>query len=457
MPQPPEKPSLTSKCAWSLGAFSDVFVTNALSYLAFPIYNIGLHVDPRFLGWALGIPRIWEAITDPLIGRWSDNTRSRWGRRKPFVLIGALLCGIFFALLWWPPTQAGPGVAGWYLCALAFLLYTAYAIFFIPWGAAGLELSSDYNERTQIQAIRAFVQNFGGLFLGMLWWLSFQWGGGNALSGVRWVGVLFGALIAIAGITAALGIQERKTTQAQPKMSLAAAVSGPFRNSQFLVVCGITLLVLLGIFLIQPLTLYINIYHVFGGNKESVASLNMIMNFAFQGAGLLWTPLVALASQRFGKKTTLQAGLALVVLANLSTWFTYTPAMPYLQAVSLALSSVGLSCLWIITPSMIADICDMDKRESGLRREGTYNATFAWTTKAGISLTLVLSGYLVDWSGFRAELDAQPAEVVERLRLMFMLIPAGLVGAALFLTRAYRLDQATLERLQKQPSPEDAP
>ena len=424
---------------------ADVFMTNSFGYLAFPIYNIGLGVDPRFLGWALGIPRIWEALTDPLIGIWSDNTKSRWGRRRPFVLVGAVLCGLFFALVWWPPTGAGPVVAGWYFFVMAMLYYTAYAIFSIPWGAAGLELGQDYHERTQIQAIRSFVQSFAGLFLGMLWWLSFQWGNGDAVQGVHWVGLLFGLLIAAAGLLAAIEPPKGLKVQSLEKVHLLEALRGPFRNTQFVRVCAITLLVIVGIFLIQPLTLYINIYHVFGGEKEPVASLNMVMNFVFQGAGLAWTPLVAMASHRFGKKITLQTGLLVVITGYLASWFTFTPALPYLQMVSLALNSVGLSCLWIIGPSMIADVCAMDEKQNGSRRDGVFNATFAWTTKAGLSAALILSGYVVDWSGFRAELDTQPPAVVERLRLLFMIVPTCCIAAALLVLRSYRLDEAAVD------------
>jgi GPH family glycoside/pentoside/hexuronide:cation symporter len=446
MDTPPRDKSTSRKYRWGTGAMADVFMNNSFGYLAFPIYNIGLGVDPRLLGWALGVPRLWEAVTDILIGTWSDNSKSRWGRRQPFVAIGAVLCGLFFALIWSPPTGAGPVLAGWYFFLMAMLYYAALSLFSVPWGAAGLELGRNYHERTQVQAIRTFLQSFAGLFLGTLWWLSFQWGGGDALKGVHWVGLFFGLMIMVAGLVGAVEPPTSSAIQSQPKIKVTDALwGGPMRNREFLRICAIVLLVIISLFLVQPMTLYINIYHVFGGNKEPVAALNMVMNFVFQGVGLAWVPLVSMTSRRYGKKRTLQAGLLIMIVGKLITWYTYTPAFPYLQSVSLALSSVGLACLWILSTSMIADVCRVDERENGVKREGVFNAAFGWITKLGSTVSIILSGYLISWSGFNAALDDQPEAVVTRLRLLFMLVPVFFLAGALWVSHSYRLDEASVD------------
>ena len=153
-----QKLTRSKKSAWSIGSITDVYMTNALNYLAFPIFNMGLGVDPRMLGWALGLPRIWDAISDPLMGNISDNIRTRFGRRRPFILIGAILCAVMFALLWTSAASGwSPTAIGWWFMAMVFLYYTAYTIFAVPWGALGLELTSDYNERTRVQAYRTVL------------------------------------------------------------------------------------------------------------------------------------------------------------------------------------------------------------------------------------------------------------------------------------------------------------
>ena len=420
------------KGGWAAGAVADVFMANVFSYLVLPIYNIGLKVDPVFLGWALGIPRIWEAATDAFMGHISDNTRTRWGRRRPFVFCGAIASGIMFALVWMPPAGAGVRTIGFFFLIASLFYYTAYTVFVVPWSALGLELTTDYNERTSVQVWKTVVQAIGGLFLGGLWWLAIHLGKTD-IEGVRWVGLIFGVLIAAAGMVPALVCRESAAAQQQEKIQFVPALKETFGNQAFLCIVGYTFCVLLGIFTVNNLALYINILHVFGGNKDAVSGLNFWSNVVFQASGLALTPLVAVLARRFGKRATLAMGFSLVIGGFALSFWTYTPAMPFLQLVTLGLLSPGLACLWVLGPSMLADVCDSDELRTGLRREGMYSASYAWTIKAAIALTMIGSGYVLKIAGYDTALEnAQPEGVVLRLRLIYMIVPMLFVGGALF-------------------------
>lgn len=430
------------KAAWATGAFADVFMANAFSYLAMPIYNVGLKVDATVIGWGMGLPRIWDAVADVIIGFKSDNTRTRWGRRRPFIFVGGILCGLFFALAWMPPAQASTAIIGAYFIAISILFYTAYAIFTVPWGALGLELTDDYHERTNVQAWKNVFQAVGGVGLGSMWWLALRLGD-NEVEGVKYVGVIFGLLIAACAILPAWLCRERVQTQAHAPISLLQAGRATFTNRAFLCIMGFTLLVIVGLFLVNTLALYINIYHVYGGQKEAVSTLNFFCNGVFQVAGLALTPLVAYVARRCGKRRTLIGGLMFVCVGFASSYWTYTPSAPYLQILSLALISPGLSCLWIIGPSMLADTCDNDSQKTGMRREGMFNASYVWSIKAGISLTLILSGYLLKWSGFDPALPTQPEAVLTTLRLCYASLPVICVLAAMACVFAYPIKDQT--------------
>lgn len=422
-------------------------MTNALNYLAFPIYNMGLGVDPRFLGWALGLPRIWDALSDPLMGNISDNTHSRWGRRRPYILIGAILCALIFGLIWSPPTGLSPMAIGWYFMGMTFLYYTAYTIFAVPWGALGLEMTPDYNERTRVQAYRTVFQAVGGLGLGAMWFLSQKWGHGNDIVGVRMVGWVFGALILLCGVLPAFFCRERLHRK-QERIAFWTAIRATFSNRVFLLLIAVTICVMLGIFMVNSFSLYINTYYVFDGNKESVAKLNMYANFAFQGAGIALVPLIAFIATRAGKKATLIGGLLMVVVAYGTSWWFYTPKHPYLQLITLALAAPGLSCMWTLASSMLADICDLDERKTGRRREGMFGASYSWACKAGISLTMIMSGYMLKWSGFDVAVEVQPESVIRNMRLLYMLVPMVFVGLAALLVAFYPLSEKRINELQ---------
>ena len=267
-----KKLTRTKKSAWAIGSVADVYMANALNYLAFQIYNMGLGVDPRMLGWALGLPRIWDALTDPLMGNFSDNTRTRFGRRRPYILIGAILCAIMFALIWCPPTGWSPTAIGWYFMGMVFLYYTAYTVFVVPWGALGLELTTDYNERTRVQAYRTVFQGIGAMGLGAMWVLAQKWGGGNDVVGVRYVGLAVGALILVCGIIPAIFCRENMDHE-QSKISFWPAIKATIFNKPFLLLIAVTICVSLGIFMVNTFALYIGTYYVFEGDKGLVFQL----------------------------------------------------------------------------------------------------------------------------------------------------------------------------------------
>ena len=445
------EPKLThkKKSIWALGSILDVYMNNALNYLAFPIYNMGLGVDPRLLGWALGLPRIWDAISDPLMGNISDNTRSRWGRRRPYMFIGAILCMVAFAMIWCPPTTWSTDNIGYYFMGMTFIYYTAYTIFVVPWTAMGLELTTDYNERTRVQAYRIYFQAVGALGLGAMWWLAQKWGDGDDVVGVRYVGLLFGALILVCGILPAIFCKEKPTTQDQDTIAFWPAIKATFSNKAFLLLLAVTICVMLGCFMVNSFTLYINTYYVFDGDKEGAAALNMTTNFVFHGVGIALIPVITAVATRVGKKRTLVGGLMMVVVAYGTSWWLYTPANPYLQLVTLALAAPGLSCMSFIASSMIADICDLDEAKTGLRREGMIGASYSWACKAGISLTMILSGYMLQWSGFDVAVEVQPEEVITNMRLLYMLVPMGFVGLGALLISFYPLSEEKIKGIQE--------
>jgi GPH family glycoside/pentoside/hexuronide:cation symporter len=399
---------------WAVGGIGESLMANLILALAIPIYSVALGVNPAWIGLALSIPRFWDAITDPFMGNISDNTRSRWGRRRPYILIGAISTGILFMLLWTPPTGWSHEGLFIYFTIISILYYTAYTVFVVPYSALGFELSMDYNDRTKIQAARTFFSTLSGLALPWAYKLSFNpHFGSNELEGVKIVGVIFGTIMIIACVIPAIFSRENMQSQKQKKLNIAKAFLYTLKNKHFFLVAGINLFTIIGIFLVQPMGLYMGIFYLFDGKKEMAATLTGYTGTMFAAMGLLAIPFIIASSKKFGKRRTIIGAETIIIFAYLITWFVYTPKMPYLSLICFVFLCPGTSTIWTLCSSMLADVTDFDELNTGLRREGMYGAVYSWVFKAALAGSLGIAGVLLATTGIVTQIPEDVATVAQ--------------------------------------------
>jgi GPH family glycoside/pentoside/hexuronide:cation symporter len=446
---------IRDKLFYGLGSVSDVIMANIVFQLAMPIYNIELKVSATLIGLAISLPRLWEAITDPLIGNLSDNTRTRWGRRRPFLVVGSILGGILCALMWMPPTLLGGNGLFVYFLVTSILFFTAYAVFSMPYNALGFEMARDYDSRTSLMSYKTFVMSIGStLFLPWLYKMCFIPAfGGTVIQGARFVGCIAGVLIILFGILPAVLCKEPASTQKQEKIGLLVAMKYTFMNKSFLIVSGIVFCIVIGVFLAFPLMLYINLSIVFAGQgmqqaKEAAAQLGGVYNTVYGILGIVAVPVINLLGKKYGKKRTLIGGLLMVASAFALSPVLFSQKYPYLQVIVGILASPGLSCVWVLTSSMLADVCDLDELKTGLRREGMFGAAFSWLVKLGLAAVMALSGYIIARSGFDPELTQQAPATVHFLRFFFAGVPLVFLGIAIVLTFMFPVTRERLTEVQ---------
>jgi GPH family glycoside/pentoside/hexuronide:cation symporter len=439
------------KIAWGVGGLADSLMSNSIMQLALPIYNIALGVSPALISIALGVPRFLDAIVDPIMGNITDNTRSRWGRRRPYIALGAILTSLLFVILWMPPTSWSQHWLFGYFLVVSTLYFFSYTIFFIPQNALGFELSNDYNERTSVMAYRSFISSFAGFIMPWIYKLCFRPEfGHNEVEGVRVVAILFGIVMLVCGLVPAIFCTEKVQGQAQPKIPIKQAFLYTVQNRAFLLLAGVVFTILIGLFIVAPFATYINIYYILHGNKEAAATIGGVGGTVYAVLGLASVPLVSWLARVWGKRRTLITAQILVLFASLMCWFLFTPKYPYLQLVYMVLACPGLTCVWILTGSMLADVCDVDELKSGLRREGMYGAVFALVFKAGIGAVMVLSGFIVQLSGFDA---LNPTSIVSmtgvfRMRVMFAVVPAVCLAISAYLTFLFPITEASARKVR---------
>lgn len=443
------------KLFYGLGAVSDVIMANIIMQLAMPIYNIELKVNAALIGLALSLPRLWDAFTDPFMGNISDNTRSRFGRRRPWLALGSLLAALFCALMWMPPASFGQTGLFLYFLFISILFFSAYTIFSVPYNALGFEMTSDYDERTSVMSYKTFVMNIGStLFLPWVYKMCFIPAfGGTILQGARVVGILIGILIFVFGLLPAILCRERAESQQQEKIKLLPALKYTFKNKSFLMVAGTVFCILMAIFLAFPLMMYINLAVVFTGQgidaaKESFATLNGTYNTVYGALGIIAVPVINLLGKKFGKRHTLIAGLSMVALAFALSPLLFSARFPYLQLLIAVLASPGLSCVWVLTSSMLADVTDEDELTTGLRREGMFGAAFGLLVKLGLAGVMAVSGVIIQWSGFDSEALVQSAYTASFLRFFFAATPLLFLAIAITLTVKFPLTRQRMGEIQ---------
>ncbi|MEN8254412.1 MAG: MFS transporter [Verrucomicrobiota bacterium] len=450
---PEDKVSVKHKTGFGLGAVSECIMANSIGQMANYVLNLGLGVRPELVGWLLSIPRIWDAFTDPVVGSWSDNIRTRWGRRKPFIFSGAILSAIIFSAMWFLPRGWSEMAYFWYFLGMSLLYYTAFTIWVVPWCAMGCEMTDDYNERTSVQAYRTFFMSVGGFVPAWLFALTELPIFTDGVQGARYVGMGTAVVMLLFGLFPVFLGKDNysEKVQSQAKAGFVHSMKATFSNKPFLLLNTIVLIVCAGLFMVSSLDPYVVIFHVWGGEQAPASIWIGWSALAYQVSGILFVFPVTWVANRWGKKFSLSFFLSLSLVAALLKWVCFTPTHPWLVVVPSFLLSSGLCALWTITNSMLADICDVGELETGKRMEGAFNAVAGWIRKVGISLAFAISGYVLAWTGFNAALKAeQAASTIFWMRMLAVVVPAAMIGLALILIPFYTISEAKAHEVREE-------
>jgi len=428
---------MKTKVGWGAGGFLENSVGNSISVMALPIFNIALGLSPVWLGWAMSIPRLLDAMIDPLIGTLSDNTRSRWGRRRPWIFAAGIITPICLAMLWSVPPHWGQTATFIWFSFFCTIVFISMSVYGIPYNALGFELSTDYNERTNVQAWRFFFIAISGLLVGWLYRFSLspllagapQAGVRPEVIGMRNLMWILAPFLMLSALAPCFFAREKTAICAQEKIGLIDGFRMTLRNRPFILFVLLGLFSLTGMQLVAPFGLYIGIFYVCDGSKEFAATIAGVATILNTALSFALIPAVAKISAAIGKRETLLIAQICLMLASLSTWVVFNPAMPWLMVAVIPLNCFALTCFIILSGSVLADICDYDELSTGLRREGMYGAVNLFIGKMAGSSIGILSGYMLLWAGYLNQ-ESISDNVLFRMRLMYLAVPAslGLIG-----------------------------
>lgn len=434
------------KLAFGVGALPVFYAIQGMGSFTIPVYQMTLKLDPVLVGAALSIPRFLDAIIDPVMGRISDNTHSRWGRRKPYIVCGAIIQALFFGTIWMVPSSWSHTAIATYLFSTLILFYVGYTMYSVPLNSLGYEMTPDYEERTRVWSFASFFNKLGELSYSWVFPLTTLAVFSSVLHGVQVIGWIVAVVVlGCMGLLPGLFVRERYFQQAvhQEKVRIWPALKAAVRNKAFMMLVGLTALQIAAGMLASNIDYYLIVYYMFDGNVAQGSVWKGLLSTSYAVLGIIWIYPINWLANRQGKHVTLGISFALVLLGAAGKWFLYTPGHPWKILFDCLLCGPVWVAIYALTPSMLADICDEDELHHGLRREGTFGALFSWVQKTGYSFAFLGAMLTLKLTGFDAANPGgtQTPETILSMRLVLTISTATWAVAALAILAFYPLNR----------------
>jgi len=472
------KLSLSTKLAYGAGDLGPAITANILAFFLLFFFTNVAGLNAALAGSILMIGKLWDAVNDPIIGMLSDRTRSRWGRRHPWMIFGAIPFGVFFFLQWLVPHFSNDPAANqwslfWYYVVIALLFNSAYTAVNLPYTALTPELTQDYNERTSLNSFR-FTFSIGGSILSLLLaQLIFaliksppQADGSTAASTLQYA--VLGGVCAVLSVLplywCVWGTRKRVAATERQRLAAGEPASLPFREQIRIAFSNRPFVYVIGIYFFSWLAVQVTAsiipYFVVNWMRLSEAQFIQI-TLAVQGTALVMLYVWKAVSDRYGKKAVYFMGMGVWIVAQAGLFFLQPGqiALMYLLAV---MAGVGVSTAYLIPWSMVPDVIELDELQTGQRREGVFYAFMVLLQKAGLAVGLFLLGQGLAWSGFVSQsTQHQPDSALLAIRIAIGPVPTVALIIGLVLAYFYPITREVhaeillkLQERRRSPAPD---
>jgi len=434
------------KQALGLGFFALFFANHGIGILAIPYYQMTLAIDPFLLSLAMTIPVLMASMAGPWVGYISDNCKSRFGRRRPFIFISAWVSAISFGLIWMVPEDWSELAQLIYFFALSCLFNLASIFLIVPTTCLSYEMTSDPKQRTQIMGLTTYFLRFASLIYHWVFPLTQLALFSSVFVGIRYVGWGLGLFfIGLIGMLPALFIKE-KSIRPQPrvvkKASLKVNLQSVLNYNPLLILFLICIMQVCGAAFAASFDYYLIVYYLYDGDLTQGSVLKGGLSSAHAVLGALSAVAIAFYAQKWGKKETLKWIFILTAIGGVAKWFIFNPSYPWLVLLDAVLCAPVWSAMTIIIPAMVADLADIDQAKTGHRREGIFVALHNWVNNFSGAGAIVLAGLSLNLIGFNAQLGAfQSQQSILSMRLILVLGTVFFALICLILLRFLKIER----------------
>jgi len=471
--------SFLQMLGYGIGECANSLVMNGIFGFAMLFYTKALGLQPEWAGLAMSVSIFWEAISEPVMGHISDNTRSRWGRRHPYMIVGGLLMAACSYLIWAVPEEFRSSQMSifWYLVSLNLVLRTGLTMFFIPYVALGFEICNDYQGRSKLQGVR-YVFNMAANFAGpaMAWTFFFQDKGGVQATTVAgnylWMGSTFAVATAIfVGIVVMLTFHWHEDTRNAPRRAEGGGLLGFLRDMKQIILDPYPRWVFVFIVIINVGTTLVSFMQMFvyddfmrfPAMEKSIAHGGSMAGFA------LGSVLAVGLAKRFDKKGSVLLGCLLSVLCNIMlallflTGWVPTNAVWHSGILSIPTALVlfvifhagywmGIGILVPISTAMMADVAEIHLLQTGENKDGGYSSVFSLANRVATSFSFILMGWCLNWIGYKVASGSgkvvQTSQALWNLGMVTFVVGAIIAGAASLAIWKYPVNRKFLEDMR---------
>jgi len=439
-----KEPTLSkkTKIGYSFGYLGMVLAQWTFSTYIFFFYASVIGLDPLWIGFALGILGIWDMFNDPIMGHISDKTKTRWGRRRPYIIFGTIPLVISFILLWWNP------FTDWLMIFLYFLFIMVvfewmFTLVSLAYSSLFPELTSDIDERLEIAGYLEFFDIIAlivGFVLSLLLVAIFIEIGYTPIIAWPMMATILGIVIAISAFTAAAVTKEREIFYKSEALPFLEALKYTWKNKAFRIVALAWLCISIAYVTAAAAAIFFATYVL----KLSELETAIILLFTFLTAIpslYLWFRL----SKKFDPvQTTMMAmtlfGISFVIFLFVVNLFMFI--------IGIAIFGIGLAGVILLPQTLYADVIDEDETITGVRREGMYQGIRAFIAKGSVSLSYVTMGIILSTTGFQSGATTQSESALLGIRLLMGLIPAVVMFIGILIYIKYPLKGERLEKVK---------
>jgi len=451
------------KVAFGLGMLANQMFPAAVGiFMVILVRDLGF--PTHLWGILYFLPRVFDSITDPIMGFISDNTRSRWGRRRHYVFIGAIILGFSFIAMWQLYAHNSLSYNFYYFLIVSIIFYLGLTIFSVPYVAMGYEMSTDFHERTNIMAIAQWIGQWAWVIAPWFWVVLYrpEWFE-SPEAGTRQLSIWVGMGCMVLAMIPAIFIKSESTVDRDDFAPLNMKSIGnslkeiligfkeAFNNIPFRRLCIATFFIYNSFNTIAAFSFFIIVYYLFNGDAAAAGVWPTLHgSLGAIATTFLVIPIVAWMSKRLGKRRTFLLSQGISIIGYLLFWFLFVPGKPFMFIFALPFFSFGIGSLFTLMMSMTADVCDLDELKTGKRREGIFGAIYWWMVKFGFAIAGLLSGVIMSIIGFTPDTAVQTESAMTGLRIFYSGFPIAGTIVAILVMRKYDITEKRANEIRAQ-------